>query len=62
MIAGLEIKGQLDGPVRNPSGFILACSAEVNDPEPVPEPSTFAFIGVGVVALGIRNKVLASRG
>lgn len=42
----------LDGPGRNPSGFILAGTAFVNDPDSgVPEPSTYAMLGLGGAAM-----------
>lgn len=48
----------LDGPGRNPSGFILSGSANVNDPksDPIPEPSTYAMFGVGGLALAILRR------
>lgn len=46
----------LDGPGRNPSGFILAGTAILNDSPAVPEPSTFALLGLGGLALVMRRK------
>jgi hypothetical protein len=48
----------LDGPGRNPTGFILAGSANVNDPkfDPIPEPSTYAMFGLGGLALAILRR------
>lgn len=46
----------LDGPGRNPSGFIASGSATLNDASPVPEPSTFALLGITGVALLIRRR------
>ncbi len=43
----------LDGPGRNPSGFILAGSANVNDAAPptVPEPASLSLLALGAVML-----------
>lgn len=43
----------LDGPGRNPSGFILAGSATVNDApvSGVPEPSTVVLLGAGLAGI-----------
>lgn len=41
----------LDGPGRNPSGFILAGSANINDTLEVPEPSSLAMMAIGAVAV-----------
>lgn len=43
----------LNGPGRNPSGFILAGSARLNDATPgqLPEPSSLALVGLAVAAL-----------
>jgi hypothetical protein len=46
----------LDGPGRNPSGFILAGSANVNDPPQVPEPSTFVMLGIGAALVAVRSR------
>ncbi|MBL8215614.1 MAG: PEP-CTERM sorting domain-containing protein [Bryobacterales bacterium] len=47
----------LDGPGRNPSGFILSGSATVNDPTSgsVPEPSTYALTLAGAAGLLAAN-------
>ncbi len=37
---------------RNPSGFILAGSATLNDASAVPEPSTYVMLGLGGLAIG----------
>ncbi|MCC6242530.1 MAG: PEP-CTERM sorting domain-containing protein [Gemmatimonadaceae bacterium] len=41
----------IDGPGRNPSGFILAGNARLNSPTTVPEPSTYAMMGIGLAAV-----------
>jgi len=53
MITITAVVENLDGPGRNPSGFILAGSAFVNDPgnPDIPEPSTYAMIGLGGAAM-----------
>lgn len=53
MVRVTAVVENLDGPGRNPSGFILAGSARTNDPvEEVPEPSTVALLGTGVALVG----------
>jgi hypothetical protein len=52
MITITAIVENLDGPGRNPSGFILAGSATTVDPaNGVPEPSTYAMLGLGGAAM-----------
>lgn len=46
----------LDGPGRNPSGFILAGSATINDVQDVPEPSSMLLMTVGAIALTARAR------
>lgn len=41
----------IDGPGRNPSGFFLAGSGSSIDPTPTPEPSTYAMLGIGCLAI-----------
>jgi hypothetical protein len=41
----------LDGPGRNPSGFILAGSATLNESSAVPEPTTTAMLALGAIAM-----------
>ena len=48
----------MDGPGRNPSGFILAGSANLNETvaNDVPEPSTMALLLAGTTILGLRAR------
>ena len=48
----------LDGPGRNPSGFILSGSTTLNDTvvNDVPEPSTMALLLAGTAILGLRAR------
>ena len=48
----------LDGPGRNPSGFILSGSTTLNETvvNDVPEPSTMALLLAGTAILGLRAR------
>lgn len=42
----------INGPGRNPSGFILSGTASTNDPHSeVPEPSTYAMLAIGCIGM-----------